>query len=194
MFDIDEFIADCQTVRSETDTPGAIKEVLERALAGCDDVAQALCPSEGGITVLYQSADLTILNVAWAPSMRIQAHDHRMWAAIGIYTGQEDNSFYRRSAPGSNRLTASGGKTLTAGDVAVLGDKVVHSVANPLDRLTAAIHIYGGDFVNQTRSQWASASAEEQPFDLHEARSEFADANRAWRKRAVVSTQARLPE
>ena len=27
-------------------------------------------------------------------------HDHRMWAAIGIYAGQEDNAFYRRTGAG----------------------------------------------------------------------------------------------
>ena len=43
--------------------------------------------------------ELTVLHVVWAPRMTIYPHDHRMWAAIGIYAGQEDNSFFRRSAP-----------------------------------------------------------------------------------------------
>jgi predicted metal-dependent enzyme (double-stranded beta helix superfamily) len=44
---------------------------------------------------LYSSADLTILNVVWGPRMTIMPHNHRMWAVIGIYTGREDNIFWR---------------------------------------------------------------------------------------------------
>ena len=29
--------------------------------------------------------------------MALNPHDHRMWAVIGMYGGQEDNAFYRRS-------------------------------------------------------------------------------------------------
>ena len=36
-------------------------------------------------------------HVVWAPGMRIRPHDHLMWAAIGLYAGQEDNTFYRRA-------------------------------------------------------------------------------------------------
>jgi len=45
---------------------------------------------------LCHSSDLTILNVIWAPHMTIMPHNHQMWAVIGIYTGREDNIFWRR--------------------------------------------------------------------------------------------------
>ena len=35
--------------------------------------------------------------------MDIYPHDHRMWAAIGIYAGEEDNAIYRRTAPRNAR-------------------------------------------------------------------------------------------
>ena len=44
--------------------------------------------------------------------MRLYPHDHRMWAAIGIYQGREDNAFYRRPGPEARTLLESGGKTL----------------------------------------------------------------------------------
>jgi uncharacterized protein YjbI with pentapeptide repeats len=46
---------------------------------------------------LYHASDLTILNVVWAPRMTIMPHNHQMWAVIGIYTGREDNIFWRRA-------------------------------------------------------------------------------------------------
>jgi predicted metal-dependent enzyme (double-stranded beta helix superfamily) len=64
--------------------------------------------------------------------------------------------------------------------VVVLGDDTIHSVTNPLGRLTGAIHAYGGDFVNEPRSQWGPGPREERPFDLDEANRQFAEANEAW--------------
>ena len=39
-------------------------------------------------------------------------HNHQMWAAIGIYGGQEDNTFYRRDPDDRRSLIESGGKQL----------------------------------------------------------------------------------
>lgn len=97
-----------------------------------------------------------------------------MWAAIGIYGGNEDNSFFRRTPDG---IEASGGKRLATGDVALLGDDVIHGVANPTDRYTAAIHVYGGDFFAQQRSQWNPATLQEEPFDLEAVQQLLRDAD-----------------
>lgn len=180
MFDIDDLINECRAAIAESEPRAAIKAVLQRSLAEPAQVADAMRPVEGGIGLLYQSTTLTIIDVVWAPHMTVAAHDHRMWAAIGIYTGQEDNAFYRRSAPGERTVTESGGKVLTTGDVALLGDDTIHSVTNPLGRLTGAIHVYAGDFVNQARSQWGPDTPEERPYDFDESRRQFAAANRAW--------------
>jgi predicted metal-dependent enzyme (double-stranded beta helix superfamily) len=184
MFDLDEFLTECQRALNETEPRRAIREVLTRAVDRPDDVAAALRPSEGGISLVHHAPDLTVLHVVWAPGMRLFPHDHRMWAAIGIYAGQEDNTFYRRSAPGERTLTESGGKELAVGDVLVLGDDAIHAVANPKAHLTGAIHVYGGDFVNQPRSQWGPGPREERPYDMTVVNEQFAEANRAWREQS----------
>lgn len=182
MFDVDQLIADCREAAAESSPRRAVREVLLRAVGDADEVAAALSPTEGGLNIMYRSADLTILDVVWAPGMRLFPHDHRMWAAIGIYAGQEDNTFYRRSSDGDmhHLLTESGGKELCTGDVLLLGDDAIHAVANPLGRLTAAIHVYGGDFVDQPRSQWGPGPLEERPYDMQEVQRQFADANKLW--------------
>ena len=53
-------------------------------------------PRRAGVVKLHHAPDLTILNVIWAPTMTMMPHDHRMWAVIGLYTGREDNIFWRR--------------------------------------------------------------------------------------------------
>jgi predicted metal-dependent enzyme (double-stranded beta helix superfamily) len=180
MFDLDLFLEECRCARHEGEPRLAVRDVVQRAMATPGEIAERMSPSQAGITLLHHDDELTVLDVVWAPHMSIYPHDHRMWAVIGIYAGQEDNVFYRRSAPGAKTLTESGGKRLAAGEVVLLGDATIHGVTNPKDRLTGAIHVYGGDFLNQPRSQWGPGPREERPYDLEETRRQFAEANAAW--------------
>ena len=179
-FDLDELLADCRAGLEESDPRRAIREVVQRAMTRPDAVGDALQPQQGGFTLLLHEPDLTVLHVVWAPGMRIYPHDHRMWATIGIYAGREDNAFYRRATDDRSTLVESGGKQLGVGDVVTLGDDTIHSVANTSGVLTAAIHVYGGDFVNEPRSQWGPGPERERPYDVDQAQQEFAAANRAW--------------
>jgi predicted metal-dependent enzyme (double-stranded beta helix superfamily) len=181
MFDTDELITACRGALDESEPRRAIRDVLDRFLSRSDEIADALRPTEGGITVLHNSPEITVLHVVWAPKMQLYPHDHRMWAAIGIYRGVEDNAFYRRVGKDRGPITASGGKRVDERDVLLLGDDAIHAVTNPLDRLTAAIHVYGGDFVREPRSQWSLELSDERPYDLAQTQQEFAEANRAWR-------------
>ena len=174
MFDVDEFLG--AVVASGPDGRDAVREVVERALAVPDDVAEALTPATGGLTLLHHAPDLTVVNFAWAPGMRLMAHDHRMWAIIGIYTGVEDNQFFRRV---DGCIAETTGTRLETGDVTMLGTRTIHAVANPTARITGAVHVYGGDFVNQPRSQWGPGDLVERPFDMDDVRRQFDDANRA---------------
>ena len=178
MFDTDTLVAESlAVVRGEGDQRRAVREILLRTLEKPQPVADAIGKDVGGIDLIYNSEELTVLNVIWAPGMAIYPHDHRMWAVIGIYGGVEDNTMYRR-AP--ERIVEAGGKSLRESDVIALGSDVIHAVANPERRFTGAIHIYGGDFVNQPRSQWDPDTLMEQPYDLEQVRRLFAQANADW--------------
>jgi predicted metal-dependent enzyme (double-stranded beta helix superfamily) len=158
MFDLDRFLDDCRNAVREDQPQLAVRDVLTRAVRSPHDVAEVLPPVRAELVPLLVADDLTVLKVVWAPGMRIQPHNHLMWAAIGLYGGQEDNTFYRRS---ENGLTVSGGRELTTGDVAVLGDDVVHAIANPRTTFAGAIHVYGGDLTHrQGRSEWDESGTE----------------------------------
>jgi predicted metal-dependent enzyme (double-stranded beta helix superfamily) len=179
MFDTDTLVADCLTaVRTERDPQRAVREILIRTLEKPQPVSQAIGKDEGGLDLIYNSPELTVLNAIWAPNMKLYPHDHRMWAVIGIYGGAEDNTMFKR---GPERIVPSGGRTIRESDVLALGADAIHSVANPERRFTGAIHIYGGDFVNQPRSQWDPDTLIEQPYDLQEVMRLFAQANADWR-------------
>jgi predicted metal-dependent enzyme (double-stranded beta helix superfamily) len=89
-------------------------------------------PRRASINVLNRAPNLTVLNLVWGPGMTIMPHDHRMWAVMGIYTGREDNVFWRRLPPDACReIKAAGARALCRGDCTPLGADIVHSVTNP---------------------------------------------------------------
>jgi predicted metal-dependent enzyme (double-stranded beta helix superfamily) len=152
-----------------------VRDLLERALHDADDVAAALPATRAELEALHSSAELTVMKAVWAPGMTLPPHNHLMWAVIGVYGGTEENHFFRRADGG---LTSSGGKSLASGDVAVLGRDVIHAVANPrTHHYTGAIHVYGGDFLNERRSVWPGEPPEEQPATYETMRAYFEQAN-----------------
>ena len=175
MFDTDSFVAECIEAAGDPEPRLAIRDLLRRATADPASMARALPPERAGITRLHVAPDLTILEVVWAPGMTLGPHDHRMWATIGIYTGGEDNAFFRRS---DGTLAGSGGTSLRPGDVVLLGDDTIHAVTNPTSEFTGSIHIYGGDFFATERSEWRGDPLREQPYDVQGTLDTFEAANR----------------
>jgi len=178
-FDLGQFISDCRTAVRGTASQRAINELLTRAVSDAASVLSALGePKRAEMQKLYQGGDLTILNVIWAPWMTLLPHNHKMWAVIGIYTGREDNIFWRRlPADASRKLEAAGAKALCEKDTVQLGHDIIHSVTNPIGRLTGAIHIYGGDFFGVPRNEWDAETLLEQPCDGDKMLRRFEQAN-----------------
>ena len=111
--------------------------------------------------------------------MTLMPHNHEMWAVIGIYSGREDNIFWRRikgDARGS--IEAAGARALGERDVEPLGRDIIHSVTNPIARYTGALHVYGGDFFGVSRSEWDPESLREKPYDVEKLRRIFEASNR----------------
>jgi len=164
MFDIDRFIEDCLAACAEDSSHKAVREVAARVVSAPSAMIAALGePTEAGVAKLHHAPDLTILNVAWAPYMTLKPHNHNMWAVIAVYSGREDNIFWRRV---DGRITAAGARELCVGDAEPLGRDIIHSVTNPAPRLNGALHIYGGDFFNEPRSEWDPETLTERPYDI----------------------------
>jgi len=177
MFDLEGFIADCRATAVGDRSQRHVRELIARAVSRPGEILKALGePTKAGLHKLYESPGLTILNVVWGPMMTIMPHDHRMWAVIGIYGGREDNIFWRRLPNG--KVEAAGARALETGDAELLGKNIVHSVANPILRLSAAIHVYGGDFFGAERSEWDPDTLLERPFEPEAALRRFEEANR----------------
>jgi predicted metal-dependent enzyme (double-stranded beta helix superfamily) len=88
------------------------------------------------------------------------------------YSGHEDNIFWRR-------LPGEGGKLEAAGAKEPLGHNIIHSVTNPIARLTGAIHVYGGDFFRAERSEWDPETLLEERYNVEKKMRLFEEANAA---------------
>jgi len=174
-FDVDGFIDEVTRARTESDGQKAVQAVLARAVSEPGALLDALgAPREAGIHPLYRADNLTIINVVWAPMMVLLPHNHLMWASIGIYTGREDNIVWERRGP---VIEAIGAEALSERDVFELPHEAIHSVINPIGRLTGAIHVYGGDFFATPRSEWDPETLRERAFDLAAAMRSFGESN-----------------
>ena len=167
MFDIDRFAADCRAALAERGSE-AIREVVRRAVSAPDAILKAVGEPKGAAAgVLVRTPDLTILNVVWGARQWTLPHNHNHRAVIGMYGGGEDNIFWRRlPLDAKGRVEAAGAQSLRYGDIAVLGRDIIHSVNNPLDKLSMALHVYDSDFIAAAdKSCWDAETLTEAPYD-----------------------------
>jgi predicted metal-dependent enzyme (double-stranded beta helix superfamily) len=166
-FSIDQLVADCLEARRGANghAGAAVREVVGRTVADPTAIEAAIGPPADmpSFTSWHNSDELTVLHVVWPPGVDLFAHDHRMWAAIGLYGGREDNALYR-SLPGGD-LEIRQTTTLRGGDTVLLGDDTVHAVANPSKEWTGAIHVYGGDYFMKGRRMWPAHDQPPEDFD-----------------------------
>jgi predicted metal-dependent enzyme (double-stranded beta helix superfamily) len=172
--DLESLLADLTEAVREDAPQLAVRDVLQRALEHRSDLADALPCTKAELVPLLTTPELTVIKTVWAPGMTVPPHDHQMWGAIAVYTGKEQNTFWRRAGAG---IEESGGRELSSGDVGLMGVETIHSVHAPLAReWTGAIHVYGGDFMAQPRSMWIDG--EELPNDGPTTAAIFERANR----------------
>src|SRR5215472_14206531 len=114
MFDLEQFTADCQAAVAADSSHKLVREVVARAVSDPGAVLKGIGePRRAEVQKLYHAPDLTILNVVWGPGMTVRPHNHLMWAVIGVYTGRENNIFWRRlPEDAGGRIEAAGAKSL----------------------------------------------------------------------------------
>ncbi len=89
----------------------------------------------------------SIVSFVWGPGQSTPIHDHRVWGAIGMLRGAEENQRYRLDERGlpvacglAERLSPGSVEKVSSRD----GD--IHRVSNALaDRVSISIHVYGGN-------------------------------------------------
>ena len=126
--DVDRLIADCYDAVNDHAPTKAVREVLARTVSDPAAVVAALGePGKGEVQKIHVSDELTLINVIWAPAMTIMPHNHNMAAVIGVYTGREDNIFWRRVKDDPDgHIEAAGADSLGPGKTVLLGKNIIH--------------------------------------------------------------------
>ena len=167
MFDLDAFISECRRLAGGAHGPKLVLDLMRASIAEPESVAKAVAPQGPGVGALdaplFRSPELTVLNVALRPGTVTIPHDHRMWAVIGIYQGEEANTFFKRDGAG---LAQANRRTIRSGEAILLGEDVVHAIENPLGAETLGLHVYGGDLLGAPRSMWDPRESREHPYDV----------------------------
>jgi predicted metal-dependent enzyme (double-stranded beta helix superfamily) len=167
MFDLQDFVDRCKQCAGSPHRAKQILLLMRSAVKDAGSIKQAIAPADPRAPLtdaqLFRSDDLLIFNATVPPHFVSPSHDHRMWAVIGIYEGQETNVFSRRSPTGLEEVNR---REVPAGEAILLGPEVVHRVANPLDSITLGLHVYGGDLFAAERSMWNPYTGEELRYDV----------------------------
>jgi predicted metal-dependent enzyme (double-stranded beta helix superfamily) len=170
MFDLQEFIVSCKQFVGAPDGARRVLDLMRSVVGDAEGIKSAVVPvvadertSPIRDASLFRSSELFVLNATLKPHFKSPPHDHRMWAVIGIYEGQENNIFYRRAAKGLEEINRH---EIRAGEAILLGPEVIHAIENPLGSSTLGLHVYGGDPVAAKRSMWHPRTGEELPYDV----------------------------
>ena len=169
MFELRQFVEKCQAALEDPSPAQRVEALVRGAISDPNVVRDSFATTEnlerqGPLTFACRDASLSVVDVTTPPGLRSPAHNHKMWAVIGVYDGQEHNRFYRYE---DGELQEKGERLLKEGDVAVLGPEAVHAIANPLPTVSCAIHVYGGDLIERPdRSMWNPHTDDHEDYDI----------------------------
>ena len=112
--------------------------------------------------------------------IRYEALERIAHPAIGValLTPRNERVFITSTAETGDEVEAAGARALCTRDAEPLGYNIIHSVTNPIPRLTGAIHVYGGDFFAAERSEWDSETLREGRYDAERTMRLFEESNK----------------
>lgn len=174
-FTIEGFAAESKAAMAVADVPHqALSELLERTIRE-NDPADIIATLEAAIPpgadigemIVHTSPELTMLYARVPPRFQSAIHNHTVFASIGQLDGEEISIVYDRAADGEGLVELD---TLRSrpGEVTNLYADAIHRIENPLDRVSSALHCYGGNFpeLADKRSLWAWSDHAELPFSF----------------------------
>jgi predicted metal-dependent enzyme (double-stranded beta helix superfamily) len=159
---IQELVEGCRDAATTHDPVYGVMDVLGAFLHQPHLEVQLGRADRSTYEVLYRGRDLLVLHGVVPPTPRpVDPHDHRMWAVIGVYHGQEDDQLFARTDDATLQPTER--FSIRAGEIRPLDASTIHSIQAAGGRYLGAVHVYGGDLFGTPRSVWRDGV--EQPHD-----------------------------
>ena len=167
-YGVEEFVADARRIMEVeggiTDREAAVRQLeplLERALdgPGWTDPKYATVVDGGRPGYRYYRNDdgsLNVYGVLFRPGHPTPVHDHVTWGIIGVYSGEQRTTRYRRlddgSRPGQCQVEEEADEVLTHGATyPLLPPHDIHRIEVVGAEDGLSIHVLGADLKRQRR-------------------------------------------
>ena len=183
----DEYVLDTRRVREFI---GAVRERIKDAgsrAQACEDIGplfadllsdrdwlpagyQAPAAASGmgggiGQWLVFRAADrtLSLFSLVVPPGAMTPVHDHLAWGLVGVYSGNQDEEFYR---PGGGRLELGRRRPLDPGDFYTLlpPRDDIHRVRTTSPETSVSIHLLANDTGCVWRHTYDEQTGEVNPF------------------------------
>jgi predicted metal-dependent enzyme (double-stranded beta helix superfamily) len=159
---IQDLIEQCRDAATTQEPVTGVMDVLDAFLHQPNLEQQLGTADRSTYEALYRGDDLLVLHGVVPPTPRpVDPHNHRIWAVIGVYHGQEDNQLFARTDRAALEPTER--FSVRAGDIRPLDASTIHSVQAAGGGYLGAVHVYGADLFGTPRSIWRHGV--EQPND-----------------------------
>jgi predicted metal-dependent enzyme (double-stranded beta helix superfamily) len=119
---------------------------------------------------LYRDPEgrFSVIAAVFRPGFPTTVHDHGTWAVIGVLSGVERETCFRR--PGDGAATGAGLAEYrivesSPGSVRVLPEGTIHAVEALGEAEAVSVHVYGADIIGHHRSAFDPTTGEERPYD-----------------------------
>jgi 3-mercaptopropionate dioxygenase len=169
-YTLEQFVADLDRItRAESDATvitDRVAPLLSQLVKNPDAIpAQYRRSPDGqrGRYMLHRAPQFNVTAVLWRPGDRAGAHNHETWGVIGVVDNEIEETRYRVTETGGERASLERVSVKRHGPGAISrlvpGDEV-HAMANPTQRDTLEIHVYGRDLAGLKRRTWSDDGAE----------------------------------
>ena len=157
-FDLDKLVVELKAAALGGNANVDVATILKNALRTPDQVRSCMPEFENNDTILHEDSSVSIWHCRFEPGYEVPAHDHQMSAAIGIYSGSENNKIYTRLDNGT--LTLEKEIRLQPGDVLQIQPDEIHAVSCASEVACCGIHVYLGRLTTVERSLFDIANSE----------------------------------
>jgi len=147
------FLTDLENVLDlDIDEAGRINAIIllvRQLLTSADwlhtNYAQPNPQTGWSITSIYEEPNypITAQTVAWNPGNVSPVHNHASWGVVAIISGEEKNTFWRRSLDNPNQLAKTSEKVLVAGDIVGFTSDAIHCVEPLGQEPCITFNLYG---------------------------------------------------
>jgi predicted metal-dependent enzyme (double-stranded beta helix superfamily) len=168
MLDRSAFVAECRAALRRSPVLPVLREIVQAAVRD-PALHRELVPEQPvlRITVWTEEPRLCVAVLLSPPGFVFPPHEHLMPSVVGVFSGVEENVYYRRAARGLEEI---GRRRVHAGEAVAHEEDVIHGISNSANDTLGALHVYAGDFFGKPRSEWSPDLLSEHPYDLARVR------------------------